>query len=271
MLAVTWHEGEDVEQYLAAAGDLMLGQPGLFTISLTVAANVRARPDGTRFAWWQEESGDVTGCVSLTPPYPVAVGVLPEAAMAPLLDLWDVPGVNAPTTTAVQLASLAARRTGRTPVVRNAMRLFRLGELVVPDAPGRGRLCTESDEELLVEAFSAFIEETGVIPQDVRASVRDRISHQGFLVWEDDEPVAVAGCSRNAFQAVRIGPVYTWPQARGRGYGSAVTAAASERAAAIGGWEVVLFTDLTNPTSNALYPRLGYQPVQDRAVVLLSA
>jgi predicted GNAT family acetyltransferase len=27
---------------------------------------------------------------------------------------------------------------------------------------------------------------------------------------------------------------------------------------------VVLFTDLANPTSNALYQRLGYEPVSDR-------
>ena len=30
---------------------------------------------------------------------------------------------------------------------------------------------------------------------------------------------------------------------------------------------VVLFTDLANPTSNALYQRLGYRPVEDRVVL----
>ena len=30
--------------------------------------------------------------------------------------------------------------------------------------------------------------------------------------------------------------------------------------------EVLLFTDLANPTSNALYRRLGFQPVTDRVV-----
>jgi RimJ/RimL family protein N-acetyltransferase len=29
---------------------------------------------------------------------------------------------------------------------------------------------------------------------------------------------------------------------------------------------VVLYTDLANPTSNALYQRLGYRPVEDRVV-----
>lgn len=266
-----WHESDDVEQYLAAAGDLMLGQPGVFTISLTVCENVRARPDGTRFAWWQEESGDVTGCVSLTLPYPIAMGVVPEHAMASLVDLWGVEGVNGRTHEAVQLAALASRRTGSTAVLHGAQRLFRLGELAHPEVSGRVRVCDESDEDLLVEAFEAFTAETHVIRQDVRTAVRDRLSYQGYVVWEDAGPVAVAGHTRKAFQGVRIGPVYTWPEHRGRGYGAAVTAAASQRALDLGAWEVVLFTDLTNPTSNALYPRLGFRPVEDRALLLLNA
>jgi predicted GNAT family acetyltransferase len=34
---------------------------------------------------------------------------------------------------------------------------------------------------------------------------------------------------------------------------------------------VVLFTDLANPTSNALYQRLGYRPVTDRALLHFEA
>lgn len=34
-----------------------------------------------------------------------------------------------------------------------------------------------------------------------------------------------------------------------------------------GATDVVLFTDLANPSSNALYQRLGYRPVQDRIVL----
>ena len=29
---------------------------------------------------------------------------------------------------------------------------------------------------------------------------------------------------------------------------------------------MVLYTDLANPTSNALYQRLGYRPVEDRVI-----
>jgi predicted GNAT family acetyltransferase len=34
-----------------------------------------------------------------------------------------------------------------------------------------------------------------------------------------------------------------------------------------GATAVVLFTNLANPTSNSIYQRLGYRPVEDRLVV----
>jgi len=65
---------------------------------------------------------------------------------------------------------------------------------------------------------------------------------------------------------VRVGPVYTPPEWRGRGYAGAATAAVSQAAVDAGVREVVLYTDLANSTSNALYQRLGYRPVEDRVI-----
>ena len=61
----------------------------------------------------------------------------------------------------------------------------------------------------------------------------------------------------------RVGPVYTPPALRGRGYGSAVTAAVSAWARDAGADHVLLFTDLANPTSNSIYQKIGYRPVHD--------
>jgi predicted GNAT family acetyltransferase len=66
----------------------------------------------------------------------------------------------------------------------------------------------------------------------------------------------------------RIGPVFTPRRWRGRGYGGAVTTAIGVLAAGRGATSVVLFTDLANPESNSLYLRLGYQPVEDRVLLL---
>ncbi len=60
----------------------------------------------------------------------------------------------------------------------------------------------------------------------------------------------------------RIGPVYTPPDRRGRGYASAVVAGVS-RSALDAGHRCILYTDLENPTSNAIYRAIGYRAVAE--------
>jgi predicted GNAT family acetyltransferase len=62
---------------------------------------------------------------------------------------------------------------------------------------------------------------------------------------------------------VRIGPVYTPPQHRRRGYAGSAVAAASRRALAEGATRCMLFTDLANPTSNKIYAEVGYRRCAD--------
>lgn len=54
-----------------------------------------------------------------------------------------------------------------------------------------------------------------------------------------------------------MAPVCTPPRLRGRGYGCADAATASRAALNAGAEQVLLYTDLTYPTTNALYQRLG--------------
>ena len=94
----------------------------------------------------------------------------------------------------------------------------------------------------------------------------ERTGRGQYWLWLDagGQPVSMAGHGLPAVGVVRVGPVYTPVEARRHGYGGGATHAAS-RAALAAGHRVVLFTDLANPTSNALYPRLGYRPATDRA------
>ncbi len=98
--------------------------------------------------------------------------------------------------------------------------------------------------------------------------IDDRLSYGGLMLWESGGvPVAMAGLTRAAAGVARIGPVYTPPGERGRGYGGAATVAVSQAALERGAEQVVLFTDLANPTSNALYKRLAYRPLEDSVVL----
>lgn len=77
----------------------------------------------------------------------------------------------------------------------------------------------------------------------------------------------MAGISLRIAGTARVAPVYTPPEHRGRGYAAAVTAEVSRAARAAGADEVLLFTDLANPTSNGVYTRIGYRAVSDRLVI----
>lgn len=131
-------------------------------------------------------------------------------------------------------------------------------------APGFMRTAEERDRAWLVDGAHAFAREAQLIdtPQQVQRSTERRIARDGFRIWEDGVPVAFAGWS-NAGSDARIAPVYTLPQWRGRGYGTSLVAALVGERLDAGAGHVFLVTDLANPTSNALYARIGFRPVSD--------
>ncbi|GAB4586752.1 GNAT family N-acetyltransferase [Nocardia sp. IFM 10818] len=157
---------------------------------------------------------------------------------------------------------------GRNTKAATGMRLYRLGELIAPapPPPGAARQAGVADTDLIAQWFTAFQAETGGPPADQHRSAATRIELGTAVLWEDDGPAAVACCWLPFHGVARIAPVYTPPARRGHGYGGAVTAAIVQRARELDAQEVVLFADLANPTSNALYQRLGFRPVADFAI-----
>lgn len=73
----------------------------------------------------------------------------------------------------------------------------------------------------------------------------------------------MAGSARPTKRAIAVNGVYTPPEWRSRGYATACVAALSELLLRRGFEFCVLYTDLSNPTSNAIYTRIGYRPVRD--------
>lgn len=98
--------------------------------------------------------------------------------------------------------------------------------------------------------------------------VDERTASGRLTLWETGGvPVSMAGVSLQVAGSVRVAPVYTPPEHRGHGYAAAVTAEVSRAAREAGAQEVLLFTDLANPTSNGVYQRIGYRPVSDRLLI----
>jgi predicted GNAT family acetyltransferase len=89
------------------------------------------------------------------------------------------------------------------------------------------------------------------------------VSEGRVFLWDDGGAVAqtvVVGATPNG---ARIGGVYTPETNRRRGYATALVAEVSRAQLAEGRKFCFLFTDLANPTSNSIYPKVGYRAVAD--------
>jgi predicted GNAT family acetyltransferase len=240
------------------------------------------RDDEPLYGWWRPRPGEDTGGSAIcgafmhTPGFPAFLTSMSSGAAVELAAMLAatrrrLPGVNAETQAAEAFADAWRDRTGDAATVFRRMRLHRLAELVRPDPgpEGNSRVADERDRSLLTEWFGAFALEVGDdYPQDHAVAVDDRLGYGGLTVWEaSGAPVSVAGITRPVDGMVRVGPVYTPLPLRGRGYAGGATVAISQAALDAGAAEVVLYTDLANPTSNALYKRLGYRPVEDRVIL----
>ncbi|MER6010022.1 GNAT family N-acetyltransferase [Streptomyces bluensis] len=211
---------------------------------------------------------------------PVRLGATaPEAADALAGRLAEkgeaLPGVMGPSRAAAEFAAAWERRTGAVARLTMRQRLYRLGALTVPEPapPGKARLAGGGDHELLVRWYGEFCADRGAPQRDPDAWVAARLAYGGLTVWElpDGTPVAMAGAMPEVAGQVRVAPVYTPAALRGRGYAGAVTAEVSRAAPDKGADDVLLFTDLSNSTSNRLYQRIGYRPVQDFATRAFTA
>ena len=173
-----------------------------------------------------------------TPPFPVALTAVPAPAAA----AWPkalaargrtVGGVNTDPGAAEAFACAWHALTGDDVELHMRNRLFRLGELHWPDPrpPGRARVAGAEDRSLLIAWSEAFHREVQSGPENLVAMVDDRLSYRGLTLWEDaGQPLSMAGLTRMAAGQVRVGPVYTPPGLRGKGYAGAVTAAVSQAA-----------------------------------------
>ncbi|AHH99034.1 GNAT family N-acetyltransferase [Kutzneria albida] len=268
-----WHLTEDIHEFLAGAGDFLRSRPALHTTPLTVTEKLRTHGAEATVFGWLESGGKVRASFYRRPSHRLTLTPLSaeqaDTLTARLADLGhSLSGVTADHDTATVFAEAWQRRTGAAPVPSWRGRLYRLGTLTPPEPrpAGRGRVLDARDQDDLIRWCGEFAADVGEAPSlDADSWAGSRFADKHFTFWEtpDGTPVSLAGSTSMVGGMVRVDPVYTPARLRGRGYAGAVTVEVSRAALAAGATEVVLFTDPANPTSNALYQRIGYVPVAD--------
>jgi uncharacterized protein len=268
---------DDPQTFLDEAGPFLAEHEAehnlLFGIAATLIIDAERYRDQPYLAAVRHDD-EVVAAAVMTPPFNVVVSMTddPDAITVLGRDLarhrLSVPGVTGPVEVARRFAEMWTERSGLTARHAVAERIYRLERVTQPTGvPGTVRIATEADRELLIDWVRAFLlealegdDETSVEPVVDSAL---RTGSRTFYLWEDGGPVSLAGVTGPTPNGIRVGPVYTPPEARRRGYASAVTAAASQAQLDAGRKFVFLFTDLDNPTSNKIYQAIGYEPVID--------
>jgi hypothetical protein len=220
-------------------------------------------------------SGVIAAAV-MTPPYRLVLSLCEDGEALKLIahDVHDfrpdTPGVTGPVSVSLRIAEIWQALTGRSFRRSMAERIYKL-EKVRPTSgiSGHMRRAVETDRALLIEWVTAFQQEAFGEPDPAAV---ERMAHnmlvmppemRGTYLWEDSHPVSLVSYGGPTPNSMRLGPVYTPPEFRRKGYASACVAGVSQYLLDSGRKFCTLFTDLANPTSNHIYQAIGYEPVCD--------
>ena len=209
------------------------------------------------------------GCAFRTPPHQVGVTELPAEAIEPLVaslreTYLNLPGVAGPEPTATAFADAWTARFGGKWWLEQRQRLHSLTRVTFPSPPAAGALrpALPADVPVARAWMAGFIRDTRA--RHVGAVAAERLIEERRLhIWADGEPRCMLSAVRDTPNTAGIGAVYTPPPFRKRGYASTAVATLSRQLLESGRRSCFLYTDLANPVSNAVYARVGYEPIDD--------
>lgn len=272
----TLHTYTDAAAFLAVTAPLFRTDEVRHGLIYGIAERLRQNPGHFQAAPYLatvDDDGRLAAAALMTPPHNllvVAADDEPAAAFTQIAqnliaDGWTAPGVNGVSAWSHAFAAIWCRLTGATAAPRMELRVFELRQVYPPTGvPGYMRPAADADLDLVLAWYTDFQIDAHVNDPPPRAEViLQRIQEQSIFLWDDGGPVSLAAAGRRTQQGVSIGPVFTPPAQRGRGYASACVAALSQRLLDEGWAFCTLFTDLGNPTSNKIYQQVGYRPVCD--------
>jgi predicted GNAT family acetyltransferase len=269
---------KDTDEFLARAGEFLLAREAVHNLPLGLCSGLRKRPlmfgEEPYFAV-ALDGGRVVAATMRTPPHNLILTEVDDpGALEPLAEdahsaFGSLPGVGGPREPVGRFAEIWQARTGAQAEISMRLRIYEAEETRPPEGvPGRMRPYEDRDRELVIAWMDAFVDEamTEPPPDTSEEWLERRLDNRdsGILIWEvDGEAVSMGGYGGTTPNGNRIGPIYTPPELRRRGYASALTAELTQMILDRGRRFCFLFTDLANPTSNSIYQQIGYRPVAD--------
>jgi hypothetical protein len=265
---------DNATSFLERAQDFLLAREAQHNLILGLSSRLRTEPrlygEDPYFA--SVSDGErVVGVTMRTPPHNLILSMIDDDRALDLIaqdaqEIFDsLPGVIGPKDPAAKFARIWPQPAE----IGIQQRVYRASRVIRPEGvSGSMRTYEDSDRELVIRWMDAFVAEAlhQGLQEDGAAWLERNLAgpDSGIGLWVDGgETVSFAGYGGSTPNGIRIGPVYTPPELRRRGYASALTAELTQMLLDGGRTFCFLFTDLANPTSNSIYQRIGYEPVSD--------
>ena len=268
----------DAEGFVRAAGAFLAAREAehnlLLGLSARLVGNEHLFGEDDPYFAVVEDGGRVVTAALRTPPYNLILAESEDlAGYTALVEdvrgvFADLPGVSGPAAGIGEFVSAWGALTGAAARLVMSQGVYEATEVIPPlPAGGAMRDAGDPDRELVLDWVGAFMRES--MPEDSPEGVDGFLERRAedpdarIVLWDDGAPVSMAACGSATPRGIRIGPVYTPPALRGRGYASAVVAELTQQLLSGGRDYCFLYTDLANPTSNSIYARVGYRPVTE--------
>ena len=269
-MGITVTATDDAAAALSEARAFLTSRPAEHNLVHTLLFRRAQTPAPGRY-WVARDRDQVVGVVFLSPLdfhatlTPGSDAVVDAFVRAISVDVPGLVGVAGDATSAARFAGEWAARAHVRVEPAEAQRLYALGDTRMPAGVAGALREGRADEIDLVVAWDdGFVGDTGDgrrPPGEVRAVLREVLASHRLFIWDDSGPTSMASLSPTVAGSVRVQRVYTPPELRRHGYASACVAAVSGHALENGATTCVLYTQLSNPTSNAIYRAIGYEPV----------
>jgi GNAT superfamily N-acetyltransferase len=216
-----------------------------------------------------EDQGQVVAVATQTPPYNLVLTRMDEAAIASLISHIRTtgrtpPGILGPVAAVNLFGAAWTNETGQRLVHEVGLGIYQLDKVIPPEPTyGFAEIASTSDESVVFEWLAEFGAELKIEHRSSEDSDRQGIIDQQFWLWKTSHTVSLARAGNPTPHGIRIGPVYTPPMYRGKGYATANVAALSQHLLDNGRSFCYLFADLANPTSTGIYQKIGYERISE--------
>ena len=168
----------------------------------------------------------------------------------------------------IAFAETWSKSSGHPYRVQLRQALMKLTNVIMPDPAGGAMIPATEDHRSLLEEFltgfarDCFPQESFSQEQICAQADRLIVNDQGYL-WRNaaGDWVGMAGVVRTTPHTSCLSLVYTVPKHRSHGYAARLVGTLSQAQLQQGKKACSLHTDLANPTSNAVYERVGYERI----------